>query len=252
MQDHAKPPAPASADDRRPRASVRTALRWLPIAIVAVGLAAGYVAGLQDYLSLAALQKYEGALAAAVADRPGATAAAYLAIYVVAVAISFPGASLLTIAGGFLFGLAAGGALAWAGATIGATAIFLAARTSLGHLLAAHAGGRIERLRRGFQDDGFNYLLFLRLVPLFPFWVVNLSAGLLGMRLVPYVAATAIGILPGTFVFCYFGQGLRNALKSETPALSLELVIALTLLGLLALVPAVLRRMRRRAGRAAS
>jgi uncharacterized membrane protein YdjX (TVP38/TMEM64 family) len=110
----------------------------------------------------------------------------------------------------------------------------------------------VQKLRAGFQAEGFNYLLFLRLVPLFPFWLVNLAAALFGMRLLPYVAATAIGILPGTFVFSYFGAGLGTALDAEGPKLPAELVAALVLLGLLALVPVAARRWRRATGRGES
>ena len=141
----------------------------------------------------------------------------------------------MTITGGFLFGAALGTVLASVAATIGATLIFLIARTSLGALLAERAGPRAQKLRDGFQEEGFSYLLFLRLVPLFPFWLVNLAAALFGMRLLTYVAATAIGVVPATFVFAYFGHGLGTALDSEGPHVPATLLVALALLGLVAL-----------------
>ncbi len=150
-----------------------------------------------------------------------------MVVYVAVVAISFPGAGALTITGGFLFGAALGTALASVAATIGATLIFLIARTSLGALLAERAGPRAQKLRQGFQEEGFSYLLFLRLVPLFPFWLVNLAAALFGMRLLTYVAATAIGVVPATFVFAYFGHGLGTALDSEGPHVPATLLVAL-------------------------
>ncbi len=220
--------------------------RWAPLAMIALGLALLYAFDLHHYLSLEALRRYQVNLAELVEERPVFAAAAYMAIYVVAVALSFPGASALTVAGGLMFGYVAGTALALVAATIGATLIFLIARTSLGDFLAARAGPRMQRLRTGFQEEGFFYLLFLRLVPLFPFWLVNLAAALFGMRLVPYVAATAIGILPGTFVLSYFGEGLGGALDSDGRVLSTELVVALALLGAMALVPVLVRRWRRR------
>jgi uncharacterized membrane protein YdjX (TVP38/TMEM64 family) len=109
---------------------------------------------------------------------PILAAGVYVLAYVAAVALSFPGASFLTAIGGFMFGSLVGTALALVSATIGATAIFLIARTSVGDLLASRAGPRMQRLRAGFDEEGFSYLLFLRLVPLFPFWVVNLAAAL--------------------------------------------------------------------------
>ena len=222
----------------------RLPLRFAPLALVLLALALGYAFGLHEYFSLEALRRHQTVLRGFVGGHPFSAAAAYGAIYAIAVAISFPGAGILTVLGGFLFGWLAGGALAWAGATSGATAIFLIARTSLGHLLAEKAGPRLQRLRSGFQEEGFSYLLFLRLVPLFPFWMINLAAGLFGMRLLTYVAATAIGILPGTFVFAYLGEGLRTALEGEGVPVSFELLLGLGLLGIIALVPALVRRFR--------
>ena len=221
------------------------AIRWLPLAVVLAGLAIGYSLGLHHYLSPDALRRSEQQLAAFVGENALAAAFLYFIVYVAAVALSFPGASFLTIAGGFLFGAALGTGLALVAATIGATLIFLIASTSIGEFLAGKAGPRMQRLREGFQREGFSYLLFLRLVPLFPFWLVNLAAALFGMRLLPYVLATAIGILPGTFVFSYFGQGLRTALGSEGPPVSAGLFVAFALLGVMALLPAIFRRWRR-------
>jgi uncharacterized membrane protein YdjX (TVP38/TMEM64 family) len=220
-------------------------LRWLPLAVVALALFALYAAGLTDYLSLDALRRYQGTLAEYVAEQPVLTAAAYVAVYVVTVAISFPGAGILTVTGGFLFGPVVGTVLAAFASTTGATLIFLIARTSIGAFLADRAGPRTQKLRQGFQEEGFNYLLFLRLVPLFPFWLVNLAAALFGMRLLTYVAATAFGVVPATFVFAYFGHGLQTALDSEGPHVPVALLVALVLLGFMALAPIAVRRFRR-------
>lgn len=228
------------------RASQRRALaRWLPLGLVVVAFLLLYAAGLQDYLSLEALRRYQGTLAGYVAAEPLLTAAAYLIVYIAVVAISFPGASVLTITGGFLFGPVVGTALAVIAATLGATLIFLIARTSLGAFLAERAGPRTQKLRRGFQEEGFSYLLFLRLVPLFPFWLINLAAALFGMRLLTYVAATAVGVVPGTFVYAYFGHGLQTALDSEGPHVPVALLVALVFLGFMALAPTAVRRWRR-------
>jgi uncharacterized membrane protein YdjX (TVP38/TMEM64 family) len=240
-------PDPGGVRIDSPASAGRRVLRLAPLIAVAVALALGYAFGLHEYFSLEALRTYQRSLVGVVQSHPFAAAIAYLMLYFAAVALSFPGASFLTIAGGFLFGAFAGTLLAWAGATLGAVAIFLIARTALGDLLAGRAGGILERLRHGFQAEGFSYLLFLRLVPLFPFWAVNLAAGLFGMRLAPYTAATAIGILPGTFVFAWFGKGVGSALESRGSPLTLELFLALALIGVLALMPALVRR--RRAGR---
>lgn len=222
-----------------------TVLRWAPLIAVILVLGLGYALGLDKYFSLSALRQYQGTLDAFVSANPALASLVYLVAYALAVAISFPGASFLTIAGGFMFGALVGTVLAVVAATLGATMIFLIARTSLGDYFAHKAGSRVQRLRKGFQEEGFSYLLSLRLIPLFPFWMVNLAAALFGMRVLPYVAATAIGIIPGTFVYSYFGQGLGSALESEGSPASVELFLGLALLGIMALVPVAVRKWRR-------
>jgi len=143
-----------------------------------------------------------------------------------------------------MFGYAIGTALALVSATIGATLIFLIARTSFGNVLAERAGPRMQRVRKGLEEDGFSYLLFVRLMPIFPFWIVNLAAAFFGVRLMHYVLATAIGILPGTFVYSYFGYGLGTALGEGGSPFSFQLLIGLALLALTALLPVLFRRWR--------
>lgn len=238
---------PVSRERARPSGlTARSVRRWAPLILVALVLLIGIALGLHEYLSLDAFRRYQDRIALFVDRNAALAAASYVALYVAAVAVSFPGASFLTVAGGFMFGAAVGGVLAVLAATIGATIIFLIARTSLGDLLAERAGPRIQKLTAGFQENGFFYLLFLRLVPLFPFWLVNLAAALFGLRLLPYVAATAIGIVPGTFVLAYFGAGLGSVLEGEEPALQPSLFLALVLLGVMALLPALVRLWRRR------
>jgi uncharacterized membrane protein YdjX (TVP38/TMEM64 family) len=125
---------------------------------------------------------------------------------------------VLTLAGGFLFGWFWGGLASMVAATAGAIIVFLVARSALGELLAARAGPWLERLRQGFQEDAFNYLLFLRLVPIFPFWLVNLAPPLLGVSLSTYVLATAIGIIPGSFAYSIAGQGLDSLIVAQQAA----------------------------------
>jgi uncharacterized membrane protein YdjX (TVP38/TMEM64 family) len=223
----------------------RLILRWLPLGLVVLTLLGLYAAGLQDYLSLDALRRYQGTLVGYVESDPVLASAIYVVVYVLIVAVSFPGSGIMTITGGFLFGAVLGTALASVASTIGATLIFLIARTSLGAFLAERAGPRTRKLREGFQEEGFSYLLFLRLVPLFPFWLVNLAAALFGMRLPTYFAATAVGVVPAAFVFAYFGHGLGDALDSDRLEVPVGLLVALALLGVLALTPIAVRRLRR-------
>jgi uncharacterized membrane protein YdjX (TVP38/TMEM64 family) len=165
--------------------------------------------------------------------------------------MSLPGATIMSVAGGFLFGIAAGTAFALVAATLGAVLLFLAARSAFGDFLHARAGPFVRRMKEGFRDNAFNYLMFLRLVPAFPFWAVNLAAALLGVPLVTFFVATAIGIIPGTLVFVTFGSGLGNIFDSGgevrlTDVLNPTLVAALVGLGLLVLLPIALHKWKER------
>ena len=168
--------------------------------------------GAADQLSLATLATHREALAAFVAANLALSAAAYVAFYVVAVAFSLPGAVFITLAGGLLFGAAGGTALTALGATAGATLVFLFARRIFGADALDRMGPAAGRLAAGIRRNAASYLLVLRLVPLFPFVLVNLVPAFVGVRLRTYVATTAIGILPGTAVFSLAGAGLGDVL----------------------------------------
>jgi len=222
----------------------------------------------RDGLSLEALVGHRAAIDALVNEHWMVAVLAFTALYIVVVALSVPGAAFLTVAGGFLFGAVIGACAAVVGATIGATLLFLVARTALGEPLLRRAGPRADKLARGFREDAFSYLLFLRLVPVFPFFLVNLVPALAGVRLGPFVAATALGIIPGAFVYALAGTGLDSVIAAQKKAydecaaaggsdchlsfdpkdaLTPELIGALVALGLLALVPVVVKRLRGRA-----
>lgn len=190
---------------------------WPLIALIA---AAGFVVamGWHRYLTLQELVLRRDALRAAIADHTLLAFLAFMATYAGTVALSLPGGAVLTLAGGFLFGWFWGGLASMVAATAGAIIVFLVARSALGELLAARAGPWLERLRQGFQEDAFNYLLFLRLVPIFPFWLVNLAPPLLGVSLSTYVLATAIGIIPGSFAYSIAGQGLDSLIVAQQAA----------------------------------
>ena len=171
---------------------------WPLLALV--GLAAVVVAmGWHQYLSLEHLAANRESLRTLLHEHYVLALAAFTALYAVTVALSIPGGVVLTIAGGFLFGWLVGGALSVVGATIGATAVFLVARSALRDVLVAKAGPKLQRFTDGFREDALSYMLFLRLVPVFPFWLVNLAPGLLGVSFGTYVLTTFIGIIPGTF-----------------------------------------------------
>ena len=166
------------------------------------------------------------------------------------VALSVPGGALMTLAGGFLFGAFWGTALVVIAATAGATVVFLIARYVLGDVMRRKAGPFLQRMEAGFQENALSYLLVLRLVPAFPFWTVNLAPALLGVRLPVYVLATAVGIVPGTFVFASFGAGLGAIFDaggevSLRGVLTPEIVAGLVGLAVLALLPVAVKRLKR-------
>jgi uncharacterized membrane protein YdjX (TVP38/TMEM64 family) len=191
--------------------------RLVPLAVI-IGLAAFVVlTGWYRELSLENLLKHRSMIEAYVTEHPATAILIYVTIYGAVAAMSLPPAPL-TILGGIVFGALAAGTATVFAATIGATIIFLVARSALGPLMARSAGPRVARLAAGFRDEAFSYLLFLRLVPLFPFWLVNLVAALSGVRLAPFVAATAVGIVPATFAYASFGVGLDSAIAAQDRA----------------------------------
>jgi uncharacterized membrane protein YdjX (TVP38/TMEM64 family) len=243
------------------------ARQLLPLIVVGLLAGTGYLVVGQGGISLEALVRHRMAIDGFVSEHRVLAVLAYIALYVAAVALSLPGAVFLTVAGGFLFGLAVGASAAVIGATVGATLIFLVARTALAEPLLRRAGPRAAQLAQGFRDDAFSYLLFLRLVPAFPFFLVNLVPAFAGVRLAPFVAATALGVIPGALVFALAGTGLDSVIAAQQAAnadclaagrgdchmtfdakdvLTPQLIGALIALGLLALLPAVVKRLRAR------
>lgn len=227
--------------------------RLLPVTILLAGLVLFLLLGLERYLSYDMLARHKAVLTAWVASHTLLAALCFVAAYAVIVAFSLPVAVLVTPVGGFLFGVWLGAALSVIGATLGSIAVFLAARTAFYDLFRARAGAALVRLEAGFRRNDFSYLLFLRLVPAFPFWLVNIVPALLGMRLDRYALATLIGIAPAAVVYSGVGDGLGRVLKrGETPNLGIifEWQVLLPLLGLaaLSLVPVVHSRWRGRSG----
>lgn len=186
---------------------------WLVLAVVAVilGLRA---AGLGALLSLDTLARHREALTGFVAANFLLAAGAYVVIYAAAVALSVPGAIILTLSGGFLFGAVAGTLLTVVGATAGATLVFLFARTIFGENALDRFGAPAQRLAEGIRRNAGAYLLVLRLVPIFPFFLVNLVPAFVGVRLPVYVVTTFFGIMPGTAVFSLTGAGLGSILDA--------------------------------------
>ncbi len=243
------------------------ARRLIALAVVAVAVVAVYLIFGRGVISFEALVRHRAAIDAFMTQHRALAVLAYAAIYAMAVSLSLPGAAFLTVAGGFLFGLLTGAAAAVVGATIGATVVFLVARTAFGEPLLKRAGPRASQLAQGFRADAFSYLLFLRLVPAFPFFLVNLVPAFTGVKLSTFIAATALGIIPAALVYAFAGTGLDSVIAAQkanydacmaagrtdcsltfnaSDVLTPELIGALVALGLLALLPALVKHLRAR------
>lgn len=236
------PPAP-------PKKALWKRLLPLGILLAIIGLAFGL--DLQRFLAFETLREHDHVLRSFVEARPVLTAAAFVLVYAAAVAVSLPGAVFLTIAGGFLFGLWLGTLLVIVSATAGAIAIFLVAKTSLGDGLREQAGPWLQRMQAGFNENAVSYLLFLRLIPAFPFWIVNIVPAFLGVKLRDYAFATFFGIMPGSFVYASVGNGLGTVIEAgDEPDLGIILQPAILIpivgLALLALLPVGYRKVKER------
>ena len=223
--------------------------RLLPVAILLLGLALFLLFDLERYFSFEMLSRHHAELASWVGANVALAALVFVLLYALVVAFSLPIAVVITPFGGFLFGIWLGALLSIVGATLGSVALFLAARTAFHDLFRARAGATLARLEDGFRRNSFNYLLFLRLVPAFPFWLVNIVPALLGMRLGPYALATLIGIVPGAVVYASVGASFGKLIeRGERPDFGVvfEWQILLPLLGLaaLSLLPVLYTRLR--------
>lgn len=242
--------------------------RFVPLAVVGLIMIAAFATGAHRHVSLETLVRHRMAIDAFIAAHGVAAVGAFMLIYITVVALSIPGSIFLTISGGIVFGTLLGGLAALVSATIGATIIFLIASSAFGGSLVRRAGPLAAKIADGICADAFSYLLFLRLVPAFPFFLVNLAAAVVGVKLRTFIVATAIGIVPATFVYAFFGDGLDSVLAAQdavyqsclaagaadcrlhfdlamlaTP----RLLAAFVALGAIALVPVVVKRLRARA-----
>ena len=207
------------------------------------GFGAYFAFGGGRWLSLNSLEQHRDALLAYTADHYLLMVTVTAAVYLSVTALSIPGATVLSLATGLLFGRWLGTVIIVFSATAGATLVFLGARYLFAEALRRRMGETAQRLIQGFNADAFHYLLFLRLVPVFPFWLVNLAPAVTPVSLRTYFSATAIGILPGSFVFAHLGQSLGR-IDSAHDLLSLKVISAFVLLGMFALVPVLYRRVK--------
>ncbi len=273
--NQAQPPPYPPPRAGKGREGVPALGRLIPLGVILAVMALAVVMGWHRQLSFEMLVRHRSAVEELVATHRSVAILTFIVVYAAAVALSFPGAALLTVAGGAIFGTLTGGLAAVTAATLGATVIFLITKYAFscvgGCGWTRRAAPLAEKLAAGFRKDAFCYLVFLRLVPLFPFWLINLISAPAGVALVPFVTSTALGIIPATFAFAFFGAGLSSAIVAEESAYQAcaaageagchldfdlraaftpELVGGLVVLGLIALIPPAARHcgaVRRRA-----
>jgi uncharacterized membrane protein YdjX (TVP38/TMEM64 family) len=234
--------------------NVSTLRRFLPVAILLLGLVGFLLSGLQRHISFETIRHHHAELTAWVSANRAPAAILFVLGYALAVSFSLPAGALLTALSGFLFGIWLGSTLSVVAGTIGAALVFLAARSAFYDLFHARAGPALNRLEEGFSRDSFAYLMFLRLVPIFPFWLVNIVPALLGMRLDRFTFATMVGIVPGAVIFASLGSSFGMLIdRGEAPDLKVifQPHILLPLLGLavLSLAPVIYTRLRDRKAR---
>ncbi|MCF6776090.1 TVP38/TMEM64 family protein [Thiotrichales bacterium 19X7-9] len=226
--------------------------KLLPLIILVVLLVIAYFLDLQKYFSFSYLQEQHVTLAQWTETHFLLASMIFCFCYIIAVAISIPGASILTITGGFLFGVVLGSIYVVISATIGAIIIFLAAKTALGSWFEKKASSyKLDKFAHGFEENAFNYLLVLRLVPLFPFWLVNIVPALFNIRTSIYTLSTFLGIIPGSIVYVLVGNGISSVIaENKTPNFGIifEPYILAPLIGLaiLSLIPVVYKKIKAR------
>lgn len=225
-------------------------LRLLPLLLIVLAIAAIFYFHLNTYLSFQSLKTHRQILLDWTQNHYVLAVLMYMFIYIISVTLSLPGAVFLTLAGGFLFGLWAGTVYVVVSATIGATCLFMIVEFSLGDWLSQKASRWTAKMQLGFQENAFLYLLILRLIPLFPFWVVNIVPGVLDVKRKIFVLATFLGIIPGSFVYVLVGNGLGQVFDAnQTPHLNIifEPYILLPIIGLavLSAVPLIYKKIRK-------
>ena len=244
---------PPNSDRSKPAGSKPAWRRWWPLAVVVLGLVLVLASGVDEFATFEHLKEHHQRLVEFVAAHRMQAMTIFCVLYILFVALSLPGAIWFTVAGGFLFGVVAGTILAVLSATMGASLLFLATKTSLGDYLHEKAGPWLAKVERGFADNQWSYLLMMRLFPAIPFFIANLVPAFLGVPLRVFVITTLIGIIPATAVFATVGAGLGTVLDTQSTMtlhgmLTPHVKWALAGLALLAAMPVALKFFRRRRG----
>ncbi|MEL6956900.1 MAG: VTT domain-containing protein [Pseudomonadota bacterium] len=221
-------------------------VRLWPVYLIAAGILGAWQFGLFDYLSLETLRDNYAVWSAFVADNLILSVVIFVAVYALATTFMMPGALWITIAGGLLFGLVGGSLATIAGATLGASILFFAAKSSIGKSLRERAGPFVKKMEAGFREDSLSYMFFMRLFPAVPFPVANVAPALLGAKYRNYFITTALGIVPGVVAYTWIGFSLQSSLDPEETQSLLGVVgnfiPAFAALGVVALMPVVYKK----------
>lgn len=220
-------------------------LRFLPLLILLTLVGIAYALDLHTYLSLEQIKEQKDQFKSYISDQPVLAPLIFIIAYIISVALSLPIATLLTLLGGFLFGFVQGTLMVVTSATLGATVIFLIAKTSLGITLREKAGSLYNKIESNMNDNAVGYLLFMRLVPLFPFVLVNIVPALFNVPLRIFLITTFFGIMPGSAVYVYFGQQLGN-IDTLVDLVSFKMLLAFGLLGVFSLTPSLYKQYKNR------
>ena len=234
------------SDAETPKQSPIWIKLW-PVYLIAAVMVGAWQMGLFQYLSLDTLREQQEVLQTFVAENLVLAVAIFVAVYAAATLFMLPGALWITIAGGFLFGLVGGSLATIAGATLGASMLFFAAKTSIGSALRDRAGPFMAKMEAGFNESPLSYMFALRLIPVVPFPVANIAPALLGAKYREYAITTALGIVPGVVAYTLVGSGLGATFAAgEDPNLAIvaqNMLPALAALGVVALIPVAYKKL---------
>ena len=229
---------------------MRKLQKYIPlIVLITVGFAI-WITGIYKYISLETLKEHQNFLKDYVKNNLITATIIYSFLYFVIVSLSIPAATIMTLTGGFLFGQTIGTLCVVLSASLGACSIFLSTKFAAKNSSKKEHGSWVQKMKAGFQDNAFSYMLTLRLIPIFPFVIVNIVAGILQVRLKTFFFGTLIGIIPGSYVYVSVGVAMQTLLNNDnfTPEslLSPDIIVALTGLGILALLPIIYKIIKKR------
>lgn len=225
--------------------------RFIPLSIIAIIIITAIKFNIMQYLNFASLQQHHTQLALYVQNHYFLSISIFCICYIVLVTASIPGASIFSLLAGFLFGSIIGTSLVVTSATIGATLLLIAVKLAFGESVAAKIGSKVKFMETNFKQNAFYYLLSLRFLPIMPFWLINLAAGIFNVKLRDFILATFLGIIPGTFVYVNIGSSLTSIFAQNSNEFKLsslispQILLALTLLGVISFIPVIAKSLKK-------